>query len=388
MSRRLLVLPVVALLALGALAASAAAQVTPSARDSNAARHAATPSRRQPAKVTVKVKGLKHHHISVGERLAAVGRITPYVPHQIVHAAGRRQGARGQGRRFHVTEIGHSGVGRFHIKTPKLSAPGPYRVSAIAPGDGRAGDARSASRSRSRIQLPRTSTPATAAATSSSSPSLLREAGLLRAPHLQLRRPRRAGRSWPSARSTAWSAPQRDAGDLPAPSPRARARFKLKYPNAGNHVEVDISRQVMVLADHGKAAVHLPRLDRRPGDADDHGPLHVLPQGPGLQLEGMYYSSYWHGGYAIHGYARCRPTTPATAACATRSPTRSSSTTGSRSGSPSTPTARATCPAGPDLDAAQRDAGRRASRARAGDRRGDALLAGRRPPTTSTPAAR
>ena len=31
-----------------------------------------------------------------------------------------------------------------------------------------------------------------------------------------------------------------------------KGAFNLKYPNAGRHVEVDISKQVMVLADKGK----------------------------------------------------------------------------------------------------------------------------------------
>ena len=45
---------------------------------------------------------------------------------------------------------------------------------------------------------------------------------------------------------------------------------------------------------------------------------------------GMYYSFYWHNGYAVHGYDRsARTTPPATAACAPSSPTSRGSTNAS-----------------------------------------------------------
>ena len=36
---------------------------------------------------------------------------------------------------------------------------------------------------------------------------------------------------------------------------------------------------------------------------------------PGYNAEGMYFSTYFHGGYAVHGYASVPPTYPASHGC-------------------------------------------------------------------------
>ena len=84
--------------------------------------------------------------------------------------------------------------------------------------------------------------------------------------------------------------------------------FHLKYPGAGKHVEVDISKQVMVLANHGKPQYTFHVSTGAAGDPDDPGPLPVLlPTSRASTPMGMYYSVYWHGGYAIHGYHSVPP---------------------------------------------------------------------------------
>ena len=59
---------------------------------------------------------------------------------------------------------------------------------------------------------------------------------------------------------------------------------------------------------------------------------------PGYNAKGMYYSSYFVGGYAIHGFTPCRPSRPATAACAFPSRAPSACTAGSASATRSTRT--------------------------------------------------
>ena len=78
--------------------------------------------------------------------------------------------------------------------------------------------------------------------------------------------------------------------------------FNLKYPGAGRHVEVDISRQVMVLADNGKAQYVFHVSTGAPATPSDKGDVPLLPQGPRLQPVGMYYSVYYNRGEATHGY--------------------------------------------------------------------------------------
>ena len=51
------------------------------------------------------------------------------------------------------------------------------------------------------------------------------------------------------------------------------------------------------------------------------GHFHVYSKTPGVNSEGMVDSNYFIRGYAIHGYPKCQPTLPATAACACRFPT-------------------------------------------------------------------
>ena len=59
-----------------------------------------------------------------------------------------------------------------------------------------------------------------------------------------------------------------------------KGAFKVRHPDAGRHVEADLSRQVLALIDGGKVVDDLPHVQRRAGDADDHRHVPRLPQGP------------------------------------------------------------------------------------------------------------
>ena len=67
-------------------------------------------------------------------------------------------------------------------------------------------------------------------------------------------------------------------------------------------MEVDISHQVMALANHGKAQYTFAVSTGAPATPTIRGHFHFYRKDPGYNSEGMYYSSYWHTGYAIHGY--------------------------------------------------------------------------------------
>lgn len=81
-----------------------------------------------------------------------------------------------------------------------------------------------------------------------------------------------------------------------------RGSFKLRYPNAGKHVEADLSRQVVVLADNGKAVGIYPTSSGKPSTPTVLGHYHFYSKAPGTNAKGMYMSNYFIGGYAIHGY--------------------------------------------------------------------------------------
>ena len=81
-----------------------------------------------------------------------------------------------------------------------------------------------------------------------------------------------------------------------------RGEFKPKYPHAGRHVEVDISRQVMALIAHGKAQYTYHVSTGAPATPTIRGHFHFYRKDPGYNSEGMYYSVYFIRGYATHGY--------------------------------------------------------------------------------------
>jgi hypothetical protein len=81
-----------------------------------------------------------------------------------------------------------------------------------------------------------------------------------------------------------------------------RGTFKLRYPNAGKHVEADLSRQVLVLADNGRPERIYHVSSGKPSTPTVVGSFRFYRKSPGYNAKAMYFSSYFVGGYAIHGY--------------------------------------------------------------------------------------
>jgi L,D-transpeptidase-like protein len=86
-----------------------------------------------------------------------------------------------------------------------------------------------------------------------------------------------------------------------------KAEFHLKYPSKGKHVEVDISRQVMAFAKHGKTQYTFPVSTGAPATPTIRGHYRFYRKDAGYNSVGMYYSVYFHGGYATHGYHSVPP---------------------------------------------------------------------------------
>lgn len=94
-----------------------------------------------------------------------------------------------------------------------------------------------------------------------------------------------------------------------------RGAYHLKYPNAGKHAEVSIERQVLVLADGDKPLQTYGVSTGKTSTPTVRGHFQFYLRQPGYNSEGMYYSTYFHGGYAVHGYASVPPTYPASHGC-------------------------------------------------------------------------
>ena len=93
-----------------------------------------------------------------------------------------------------------------------------------------------------------------------------------------------------------------------------RGGFKARYPSHGKHVEADLSRQVLVLL-RGRRVHRI--YSTSSGTAVTPtvlGRFRVYRRTFGTNSLGMVHSSYFIGGYAIHGY-RSVPTFPASHGC-------------------------------------------------------------------------
>ena len=95
---------------------------------------------------------------------------------------------------------------------------------------------------------------------------------------------------------------------------RGEGAFKLRYPKAGKHVEFDWSRQVLVLAQGGRSYRSYHVSSGKPSTPTVFGHFHFYSKTPGTNSHGMVHSSYFIGGYAIHGYASV-PTYAASHGC-------------------------------------------------------------------------
>ncbi|MFI5028654.1 MAG: L,D-transpeptidase [Solirubrobacterales bacterium] len=79
--------------------------------------------------------------------------------------------------------------------------------------------------------------------------------------------------------------------------------YRVRHPEAGEHAEVALSKQVLVLAKGDRASAIYPVSTGKPSTPTITGRYSFYRREPGYNSEGMYYSFYWHNGYAVHGYA-------------------------------------------------------------------------------------
>jgi len=91
-------------------------------------------------------------------------------------------------------------------------------------------------------------------------------------------------------------------------------QFKIRYPGHGKHVEADLSRQVIALIRNGKVERIYPVSSGKTSTPTIKGHFRVYLKSPGTNAKGMFMSSYFIRGYAIHGYPSV-PVFPASHGC-------------------------------------------------------------------------
>ncbi|HET9155621.1 MAG TPA: L,D-transpeptidase [Myxococcaceae bacterium] len=93
-----------------------------------------------------------------------------------------------------------------------------------------------------------------------------------------------------------------------------RGGYHVHYPNAGEHVEAPLAKQVIVFSKGSDVFALYPISSGKPSTPTIQGHFNFYLSQPGYNSEGMYYSRYFHGGYAIHGYHSV-PNYPASHGC-------------------------------------------------------------------------
>jgi hypothetical protein len=80
--------------------------------------------------------------------------------------------------------------------------------------------------------------------------------------------------------------------------------FHVRYQHDGNHVEADLSRQVLAEIERGGRVRRIITISSgKPSTPTVIGRFRVYRKEPGTNSHGMVDSSYFISGYAIHGYA-------------------------------------------------------------------------------------
>jgi hypothetical protein len=91
-------------------------------------------------------------------------------------------------------------------------------------------------------------------------------------------------------------------------------QFKVRFPHQGRHAEGDLTHQVLALVNGSRVERLYPISSGKPSTPTVLGTFRIYLRTPGYLPDGMYYSSFFTGGYAIHGYDPA-PTYPASHGC-------------------------------------------------------------------------
>ncbi|MBV9212504.1 MAG: L,D-transpeptidase [Actinobacteria bacterium] len=91
--------------------------------------------------------------------------------------------------------------------------------------------------------------------------------------------------------------------------------YRLRSGSPDTHVEADLTRQVLVLTQNGQAWRTFTISSGKPSTPTVQGNFSFYRKDPGYNSIGMYYTSYFYGGYAVHGYADVPPNYPASHGC-------------------------------------------------------------------------
>jgi hypothetical protein len=262
--------------------------------------------------VAANVRGLDGSTVKVGDRVTVVGNLRPFAPNEKLKLLIIRRGDVVDRATKRVHQVPGKDAGRATLRSKKLIKPGRYTARVIH----QQSSALRAARDSSGNFRPRY--PSLGGRDSGNIVGLfhrlLHEQGYGNAPGGS-KFNEASGRAVMAFRkvnrmSRTFNASSEVFRKLAA----GKGEFKLAHPGAGKHVEIDISRQVMALASKGKAQYTYHVSTGASGTPSDRGHFRFYRKDPGFNSVGMYYSVYYNGGEATHGYHSV-PTYPASHGC-------------------------------------------------------------------------
>ena len=93
-----------------------------------------------------------------------------------------------------------------------------------------------------------------------------------------------------------------------------KGEYEVRHPGAGQHAEAPLSKQILVFAKGDKPVAIYPISSGKSSTPTVTGHYEFIRTEPGYNSHGMYYSWYFYGGYAVHGYESV-PDYPASHGC-------------------------------------------------------------------------
>jgi hypothetical protein len=90
--------------------------------------------------------------------------------------------------------------------------------------------------------------------------------------------------------------------------------YTVRHPGAGDHLEAPLSKQVLVFTKGDEPYAIYPISSGKTSTPTVTGHFEMIRTEPGYNSHGMYYSWYFYGGYAVHGYNSV-PDYPASHGC-------------------------------------------------------------------------
>ena len=254
----------------------------------------------RPAEINLELRGLDGSKVKVNDKVGIAGRLRPFKPGQTVKILLLRDGNVVERATKNLRRVQGSNAGRFRMITGHLIKPGRYVARAIHQPSP---ELRHAQESTGVFRI---RYPDVGSGTSNNIIDVFHELmgkqGYRNAPSGGTFNDasRRAVHAFRKANgmATTWSA----SSDIFKKLADGKGAYKLRYPGAGRHVEVYLSRQVMVLADGGKPQYTYHVSTGAPSTPTIRGHYRFYSKQPGYNSVGMYYSVYFKGGYATHGY--------------------------------------------------------------------------------------